>query len=165
MGLVPPRQALKIARETAEGLQFAHEAGIIHRDIKPANIMLSPGRDTPKSIVAGETLQFSSGASLSYRVLVTDFGLAKDMSGDSVLTISGTALGTPVYMPPEQADGDLKAIGPWSDVYSLGAVLYEMVTGSPLFTGTSLGQILAKVLRRDAELAAETDVSLFGRPS
>jgi serine/threonine protein kinase len=146
MDLVPPRQALKITRETAQGLQYAHEAGIVHRDIKPANIMLSPGRETPETIVEGETLQFSSGASLSYRVLVTDFGLAKDLSGDSVLTMSGAALGTPVYMPPEQADGDLKAIGPWSDVYSLGAVLYEMVTGSPPFSGGNLGQILAKVL-------------------
>jgi len=152
MGLIPPRQALKIAKEVALALHFAHEHGIIHRDIKPANIMLSPRKDVPETVVdqeEEESVQFSTGATLSYRVLVTDFGLAKDMSGESVLTVSGAALGTPVYMPPEQADGDLKNMGPRSDVYSLGAVLYEMVTGQTPFQGQNIGQILAQVMNEE----------------
>ncbi len=82
----------------------------------------------------------------SGQVIVTDFGLAKDMSEGSVLTVSGTALGTPVYMSPEQADGDLKKMGPRSDVYSMGAVLYEMITGREPFRGSSIGQVMASVL-------------------
>ncbi|MHC5081346.1 MAG: protein kinase domain-containing protein, partial [Planctomycetota bacterium] len=150
MEMIPPRTALKISHSVALALHFAHESGILHRDIKPPNIMLSPSDDGGKTEVReGESVVFQSGISGSYRVWVTDFGLAKDMSGGSVLTLSGTALGTPVYMSPEQADGNLKAMGPASDVYSLGAVLYEMVTGQEPFQGTSVGQILAQVIGKD----------------
>ena len=86
---------------------------------------------------------------------VTDFGLAKDLSAGRGLTVSGAALGTPVYMPPEQADGDILAIGPRSDVYSLGAVLYEMVTGCEPFSGDSVAQVLAQVMTKDPVLPSK----------
>jgi len=148
---LPPRQSMKIAREVATALVFAHEGGIVHRDIKPANIMLAPVRESSQTHVNpdAEGVLFSSGTSRTYRVVVTDFGLAKDLSSGSLLTVSGAALGTPVYMPPEQADGDLEKMGPRSDVYSLGAVLYEMITGKEPFQGSSLGQILTKVIMED----------------
>ncbi len=151
MSVIPPRQALKIIRDVAHALDFAHEHGIVHRDVKPANIMLSPTKEQGplKADKPGDSVVFSSGASTSFQVLVTDFGLAKDMGEGTVLTVSGTALGTPVYMSPEQADGDLKNMGPRSDVYSMGAVLYEMVTGKEPFTGASIGQVLAKVISEE----------------
>ena len=110
--------------------------------------MLSPARSA-ENASQDDSVTFSSGVRSSFRVVLTDFGLAKDMGGGSVLTVSGATLGTPVYMSPEQADADNAAIGPRSDVYSLGAVLYEMVTGTPPFAGANIGQILTKVIHDD----------------
>ena len=101
----------------AEAIQAAHRLGVIHRDIKPANVLLERGEDG------------------RFRPYVMDFGLAHDSSLQSGLTQSGALLGTPQYMPPEQARGDTKAIDRRSDVYSLGAMLYELLTGEPPFSG------------------------------
>ncbi len=92
----------------ARGVAAAHEMRIIHRDLKPANILLSDDGWLPK---------------------VSDFGLAKLLDNDSGGTATGSILGTPSYMAPEQAFGDAKRVGPTADVYSLGAVLYECLTG------------------------------------
>jgi serine/threonine-protein kinase len=121
---LPLNEALRIAREVAQALQYAHEHGIIHRDIKPENILLT--RD-------GHTL-------------VTDFGVARP--ADEIaphLTGAGIVVGTPSYMSPEQATGDSHIDGR-SDVYSLGSVLYEMVTGQTPFAGTSARSIVTKQL-------------------
>ena len=114
--------AVRIGREIAEGLQAAHAEGLIHRDIKPANIWL----EMPKG-----------------RVKILDFGLARQEHGDSQLTESGAAVGTPAYMPPEQARGvaDRRA-----DLFGLGCVLYQMLTGQMPFAGKDALAVLASIM-------------------
>ena len=118
----PARQAADLVATIADAVHTAHESGIVHRDLKPNNILLTED-GTPK---------------------VTDFGLARRMEGDGELTFSGAPLGTPSYMAPEQARGDKGAIGPATDVYALGAILYELLTGRPPFRAdTSDGDVAA----------------------
>ena len=97
----------------ARAVQVAHDAGIIHRDLKPSNILFTED-GIPK---------------------ITDFGLAKRLESDSRQTESGQIMGSPSYMAPEQARGHTKDVGPAADVYALGAILYEMLTGRPPFKG------------------------------
>ena len=101
----------------------AHRQGVVHRDLKPANVLLTPD-GTPK---------------------VTDFGLAKQLDVESGLTQTGSVLGTPSYMAPEQAEGKTREIGPAADVYALGAILYELLTGRPPFRGATVLETLQQV--------------------
>jgi len=125
-GPLPLDEALRIAAEVGDALQYAHETGVVHRDVKPANILLSRGH-----------------------AMVTDFGIAKvmeEVSGArSSLTGSGLTVGTAEYMSPEQASGD-KRTDARSDVYALAVVLYEMLVGEPPFTGPSVQAIVARML-------------------
>src|SRR5262249_54185317 len=105
----------------------AHERGFLHCDLKPSNILLE-----------------SDG-----RPYVTDFGLAKRASEDSSLSVSGAILGTPSYMAPEQATGSRKGLSPATDVYGLGAILYELLTGSPPFRNGTVMETVVEVLQRD----------------
>ncbi|MCZ6755963.1 MAG: protein kinase, partial [Gemmatimonadetes bacterium] len=121
-GELPLAEAVRILREVVDALAHAHEQGVVHRDIKPDNVMLS-GR----------------------HALVTDFGVAKAVSeatGRQALTTAGVALGTPSYMAPEQATADPN-LDHRADIYAVGAVGYELLTGRPPFTGTSAQMILA----------------------
>jgi eukaryotic-like serine/threonine-protein kinase len=117
-------EALAIVRAVAAGLDYAHEHNVVHRDIKPENILLHRG-------VAQ----------------IADFGIAGaiEQAGGERLTATGTSLGTPAYMSPEQAAGD-RIVGPASDVYSLATVLYEMLAGDPPFTGSNVQAVVARVL-------------------
>jgi eukaryotic-like serine/threonine-protein kinase len=109
------RDAAEMTATVASAVEFAHEIGFIHRDLKPANILLTAD-GTPK---------------------IADFGLVRSIGAGPEFTLDGTRLGTPCYMAPEQAMGKASAIGPAVDIYALGAVLYEMLTGRPPFKGQS----------------------------
>jgi tRNA A-37 threonylcarbamoyl transferase component Bud32/tetratricopeptide (TPR) repeat protein len=126
-GKVDTRQALDIIENVADAVECAHQAGVVHRDVKPSNIMID-----------------SQG-----RALIMDFGLAKPIDEGTKYTRTGTTIGTPAYMPPEQARGDVDLITARSDVYSLGAVLYELVTGVAPFEGPNVLDILLDVMHDD----------------
>jgi serine/threonine-protein kinase len=121
----PADQAAALVAAIAEAIQVAHQSGVVHRDLKPANILLT-AEGTPK---------------------VTDFGLARRLEGgDGGLTLTGVPVGTPSYMAPEQAQGQKGAIGPATDVYALGAVLYECLTGRPPFRAETAAETVLQVI-------------------
>ena len=133
------RDAVLLAEGVARGLHHAHERGIVHRDLKPANVLLS-GPDAP----------LEDGSELGIPKL-TDFGLAKQLEGDARLTRTGSVMGTPSYMAPEQALGETENIGPATDVYGLGVILYEMLTGQPPFVGRNDVETIQMVMSDDPE--------------
>lgn len=139
-------EAAELIETLARAIQFAHERDIIHRDLKPANIIL--GKSKSQSSDSGKD---SSSLSLPRGLLpakVTDFGLAKRLDSDPGRTQTGAVLGTPSYMAPEQAAGE-KNIGPAADIYALGTILYEMLTGRPPFKAITPLETLRQVC--DAE--------------
>jgi WD40 repeat protein len=126
-GPLPARQAAEIVKTVSEAVHYAHTKGIVHRDLKPANVLIDIGGQ-PR---------------------VTDFGLAKQATTDSGLTATGQVLGTPSFMPPEQAMGHMDEVGPRSDVYSLGATLYSLLTGRPPFQAASVLETLLQVNEKE----------------
>ena len=124
---LPPREAARLMEQVSRAIAYAHSRGVIHRDLKPANILVNK-HGQPR---------------------VTDFGLAKQVLGDSDLTATGAVLGTPSYMPPEQADGRLDQIGERSDVYSLGATLYALLAGRPPFQSATALEVLCQVREQE----------------
>ena len=124
---LPVEDAIRLAREVASALDYAHRHGVVHRDIKPENVLLHDGQ-----------------------ALVADFGIALAVStaGGERMTETGLSVGTPHYMSPEQAMGD-REITPRSDVYALGCVTYEMLLGEPPFTGPSAQAIIARVVTEE----------------
>jgi serine/threonine-protein kinase len=135
---LPLDDALRITREVAGALDYAHRQGVVHRDIKPENILLTAD---------GNALVADFGIARS--LTTTAPGAGSDGTAATSLTQTGAAVGTPQYMSPEQASGD-RDIGPRSDVYSLGTVLYEMLAGEPPFTGPNAQAIIAKMLSGEA---------------
>ncbi len=126
-GALDPQRAAELVAQVAETLSYAHQQGIIHRDLKPGNILLAEDG----------------------RALLTDFGLARDEQAEQHFSKTGEAMGTPAYMAPEQAKGERDRIGPATDVYGLGATLYELLTFRPPFEGLSPFEVLAKVVRTE----------------
>jgi len=150
----PPHVAARLVECLARAVQYAHDNGLIHRDLKPSNVLLhasepssSPnGVRTPGLSDTTEALDLSSSS-----LKITDFGLAKRLTpGDSAeaLTQSGAVLGTPSDMAPEQAAGK-KEVGPAADIYALGAILYELITGRPPFRGANSVETIVQVLQEE----------------
>jgi tetratricopeptide (TPR) repeat protein/tRNA A-37 threonylcarbamoyl transferase component Bud32 len=131
--LLPARAAAPLVEVLARAVEYAHGNGIVHRDLKPANVLLAGPHDAPPE---------------QWGPKVTDFGLAKRLDGEND-TRSGAVLGTPGYMAPEQAGGPAGGIGPWTDVYGLGAILYELLTGQPPFRAEAPLQTLQQIAGPD----------------
>jgi tetratricopeptide (TPR) repeat protein len=136
---LPPREAVQLVEQIARAMQAAHERGIIHRDLKPGNILLA---------ACGFAREGSAAQAAEWVPKITDFGLAKRVEDDTGLTQTGAVLGTPSYMAPEQAEGK-KDVGPAVDVYALGAILYECLTGRPPFKAATPLDTLRQVVADD----------------
>jgi hypothetical protein len=120
----PPRVAARLIEVLARAVHFAHLRGVVHRDLKPANVLLAGQRTSPLELCVPK---------------ITDFGLAKRLGADAhEYTGTEAVLGTPAYMAPEQAQGRTRHVGPAADVYALGAILYDLLTGEPPFKGSSV---------------------------
>ncbi len=142
----PPAEAARLAEALARAVQAAHEHNVIHRDLKPANVLLAsadagraaekPDADDAPPPLAGIVLK------------ITDFGLAKKLD-EAGQTHTGEVMGTPSYMAPEQAEGQRGKIGPAADIYALGAILYEMLTGRPPFKGPTTLDTIMQVVNVD----------------
>jgi len=134
-GLPTAELAARVIARLARAIHYAHRAGVIHRDLKPANILLADSSD-------------DSSTGLPWSPKIADFGLAKRIDDDSKQTQTGAILGTPSYMAPEQAAGR-KDIGPGADIYALGVILYEMLTGQPPFRAASSWDTICQVINED----------------
>lgn len=145
-----PGLAARIVADLADGVEHAHARGVLHRDIKPSNVMLEPstGRDEVGGVPDQSKTRADADA-LPFTPKLTDFGLAKLVEADADQTATGLAIGTPAYMPPEQAAGHGSRIGPASDVYGLGAILYELLTGQAVFRGDSHIDTLRRVMQEE----------------
>lgn len=129
-GPMPPSRAADLMKQICHAMAYAHEKGVIHRDLKPSNILID-SNGNPK---------------------VTDFGLAKQLNGNSNLTETGRVIGTSSFMAPEQATGRIEAIGPTSDVYALGATLYFLLAGRPPFQALSMVETIRQVIEMEPVL-------------
>ncbi len=167
---LPPLEAARVIEQLARTTQYAHEHGVVHRDLKPANVLLT---ERPPSLQSSATMPtdqvtppnvatlaraWDSGSSnprsgergYEPQTKISDFGLARVLGSSSDLTATGQVIGTPSYMAPEQAAGTCDDVNPAQDIYSLGAILYELLTGRPPFRGTSLFDTLEQVRTTEA---------------
>jgi WD40 repeat protein/serine/threonine protein kinase len=177
--VLPPEEAARLVEQLARGVAYAHAQGIIHRDLKPENVLLADQREQGtgnREQTAGNTKPGAGdregrGSSLfpvpcSLFPKITDFGLAKLVeldadathgpytTGRAQHTRTGAVVGTPSYMAPEQARGEVRKVGPLADVYALGAILYRLLTGRPPFRAPTAAETLVQVLTEDAPAVA-----------
>ncbi|MBX9585467.1 MAG: serine/threonine-protein kinase [Gemmataceae bacterium] len=152
-GPLPFADAAELVETVARAVDHAHRHGVLHRDLKPANILLAVG--SGQSAVGSEDTKPGAALPTAHRTLptptpkVADFGLAKRLGSDGGATRTGDVLGTPAYMPPEQAAGRTAEVGVAGDVYALGGILYCCLTGRPPFDGGSPLETLSQVVNQD----------------
>ena len=146
--VLAPRAAARITRDTALALHHAHINGVVHRDVKPHNILVQPREETgaTRKGDASESVRSTQGVISQFRVVLTDFGLAKDEGAQTKLSVTGEVMGTPHYMAPEQAMGERASVGPATDVYSLGVTLYYLLSGKLPYEGTTFPEIVANIM-------------------
>ncbi|HEY7426921.1 MAG TPA: protein kinase, partial [Gemmataceae bacterium] len=142
-----PAESAALVEQLARAVDYAHRRGVVHRDLKPANVLLSFSRDAERSAGA---LRSASRLN-AWGPKITDFGLAKRLDDEQARTRTGDVVGTPSYMAPEQADGKLGKVGPATDLYSLGAILYEMLAGAPPFESLSAWETIGLVISAEPE--------------
>jgi serine/threonine protein kinase/Tfp pilus assembly protein PilF len=155
----PAREAARLVHTLARAVDYAHQRGVVHRDLKPANILLQEtitrssrqgdeeqGRQGDEGVDRVSTAPCLPVSLSSLTPKITDFGLAKRLDMESGQTRSGDIMGTPSYMAPEQASGQIHAIGPAVDIYALGAILYEMLTGRPPFKAETPSETIRQVV-------------------
>lgn len=137
-GPLEAKRAVKYVMDVARAIDYAHSHGVVHRDLKPANVLIDEHD----------------------RVVITDFGLAKQMGAEQGLTATGATLGTPSYMSPEQASGKTQAQGVATDVYAMGAILFALLTGKPPFQAESVMQTIMQVIHRPAPLVRQLQANI-----
>jgi serine/threonine protein kinase len=142
---VPAAAAARLVLPLAEAVQHAHQAGIVHRDLKPGNVLLGSKFQVPSSKSEDRKPDNLELGTWNLEPKVADFGLAKRLDLDQGQTQTGTVLGSPCYMAPEQAEGRIHEVGPATDVYALGVILYELLVGRPPFRGTTMLETLEQV--------------------
>lgn len=157
---MPPRDCAQLVRTLAGAIDYAHRRGVIHRDLKPANILLQvdcgPQTGSPKlgqavPSMATANIDWTSGIDELRAAIpkITDFGLAKRLDADLGYTQTGTILGSPPYMAPEQANGRVADLAPATDIFSIGVILYELLVGRRPFDGSTILQTLEQVRSHD----------------
>ncbi|HEV3383914.1 MAG TPA: protein kinase [Gemmata sp.] len=146
-----PREAAELLVKLAQAVQAAHDQGIVHRDLKPGNILFeNAANENRNSVPFNQATTYSLSPAHVLRPKVADFGLAKRATG-SDLTRTQAVMGTPAYMPPEQARGETKFVGPGADIYALGIILYECLTGTRPFEGDDNWAVLRRVIDEPPE--------------
>jgi serine/threonine-protein kinase len=145
---LPPRDAGRLVAALADAMHLAHSRNLVHRDLKPANVLLA---------ACGFTETDAKPQAAEWIPKITDFGLVRQLDIDSGQTYDGVVMGTPSYMAPEQAEGRARCAGPAADIYALGAILYECLTGRPPFAGVTPLEIMEQV--RSKECAAPSSLN------
>lgn len=145
-GAVPMRQAAELVAQLAEGVDHAHRRGVVHRDLKPGNVLMQPTTRSADMNHPAAAPTAGSSESTNWTPRIVDFGLAQLEEGSVTLTATGALVGTPAYMAPEQLEPARGEVGPASDIYALGGILFQVLTGQTPYRGASQTELIKQIL-------------------